>query len=795
MATWGTRYLAVGCLLLVVAGSVAGGGLLALSAPFSGTAWQTVDRGGQRTVTSPYGQATIRYDRHGVPHVSADSTEALYYAIGYVQARDRLFQMDLFRRQMAGNLSSVVGEATVESDRFHRQMDFEGAAAENWKRLRNTSLGDPIRAYAAGVNEYIDSGTLPLEFRLNDYRPQRWTPEATLLVGMRATWGLSGEFSDLRRSTVESRIPGAASLYPDRLDHDASILELAGNGRTASRATSGSSARDYRGLYESLSGFGRSAGAGSNNWVVSGNRSATGEPMLANDPHLQLYAPPVWYEMQVSGPEIRVHGVSFPGVPMTLIGQTDGVAWGITNVGADVTDLYTYEWRGDQYYYDGEWHNASVETETIHVRDGPDRTVEIRKTVQGPVIEREGKTVAVSWLGLTATREPLAFYGFNRADNMSAFRDAVHDFDLPASNIVAMSDDGQTFYRPSGTYPIRRTNGTVVRGDHVFNGSAGEGVWDGFTPYGTSNLTGQGFVDYDAVPRVENPEALGTANQRVADDPGFYLGTSSNFASPYRGMRIDQLLEANIADDGVIDHAEMRAMQRDTHSLAAEQFVPDALNATAKMSPRARRAAERLADWDFEMHKGSRAALIYDRWLDHYRNMTFADEFYPNGLDSSYYPKLWTFGKLPADSRWFDDRSTQAVETRSDIAARAMNATVREIRAEGWRNYGDVNQLRIDHPFGQVGAAQFLNYPRSPMDGGPYTLFNFRADSTPQVGSSWRMIVDPEGGVGVRPGGNSGNYWSSHYVGELSKWRHGTYRDLWTDPSGPADIKFVEESK
>jgi penicillin amidase len=150
---------------------------------------------------------------------------------------------------------------------------------------------------------------------------------------------------------------------------------------------------------------------------------------------------------------------------------------------------------------------------------------------------------------------------------------------------------------------------------------------------------------------------------------------------------------------------------------------------------------------------------------------------------------------LPADSRWFDDRSTIPVETRAEIAARAMNATVEEIDREGWNAYGDVNQLRVNHPFGGTDAAAFLNYPRQPMDGGPYTLFNFRAGSSPQAGSSWRMIVGPDFGIGVRPGGNIGNYWSDHYVGDdLRRWRLGEYRQLWTDPGGGPDIRFVEGS-
>jgi penicillin amidase len=792
MTTWGTRLLALGCLGAIVALVLFSGGLVGLSAPYSGTAWETVDDRGPTSVETPYGPATVTYDEHGVPHVEADSTAALYYAVGYVQARDRLFQMDLFRRQMAGRLSAVFGNSTVGSDSFHRQMDFEGAADRKWESLQDTGLGDPIRAYSAGVNAYIDRGPLPLEFRLNGYEPARWEPADTILVGMRATWGLSGEFSDLKRATVRDRLSGAASLYSSQLDHDSSILAGAvGGERTAGSAgdstTASRSVGDFGALYESVERFGRDPGLGSNNWVVSGNASTTGEPMLANDPHLQLLAPPVWYEMNLSAPELGVRGVAFPGAPMVLIGDTGDVAWGITNVGADVTDVYSYEWRGEEYYHDGEWRQASVENETIAVDGAPDRTITVRKTVHGPVLEREGRTVAVSWLGLTDTREPLAFYQFNRADDLGEFRDALANFDMPASNVVAASEDG-TLYRASGTYPIRRTDGEVVRGDRVFNGSADEGTWRGFTPYGESDLDGPGFVDDSRVPGVENPDLLGTANQRVADDPGFYMGTPSHFAPPFRGARVTELLD-RYRDDGGVSPAEMRAMQRDTTSRAARTFAPIALDARSEMDGDALAAADRLAEWDYRMTADSRAALVYDRWFAHFRNQTFADEFYGAGLDGSHYPNDWRLATLANDSRWFDDRTTDAVETRRDIAARAMEAAVAEIEREGWARYGDANRLEVPHPFG--GAAPFLSYPAAGPNGSGYTLFNVRTGGSPPAGSSWRMIVHPgREGQAILPGGNDGSYWSPHYDDQFADWRTGRYRALWAEADGEPDITF-----
>jgi penicillin amidase len=781
MASRWTRVGGVVCLLALAGVFVFGGQFVGLTAPFSGSAWDATDQPEGITVENPYGDATVTYDERGVPTVDAENEAALAYATGYVQARDRLFQMDLIRRLMGGRLSAVFGNATVDSDRFHRQMGFEDAAEATWQRLEGTDHGEKLSAYSAGVNRYLESQPLPLEFALNDYEPAPWEPVDTLLVGQQISWGLSGSFADLRRETIADRLPRALSLYPRRLDHNESILR---SGPGHNWTPPADSDDDVQAVYESLRAFDGGTGLGSNSWAVSGEYTESGDPILANDPHLTLTAPPVWYEMRLESPEGNVSGASFAGIPFVIIGANDDVAWGVTNVGADVTDAYTYEWRNGEYRYDGAYREPERDTETIQVADGENVEVTVERTVHGPVIERENQTVAISWAGLTATTQSRAIDDLSSAGNLSAFETALREFDLPAQNFVAVGRDGGTLYYPAGKYPIRRVDGEVVAGDRVFNGSAGHGEWEGFEPYGRSDWSG--FVDFEDIPHLDDPGYVGTANQRVVDDPGFYLGTSMSFASPYRGMRINDLLEKHTAN-GTMTRADAVEMQRDTHSVAAERFVPYIRNATGEMSPSAREAAQLLTDWDYEMNRDSRAALVFRLWLDHYRNETFADEYTANGLDESYYPRLWVLQNLPADSRWFDDRQTAGVESRSDIAARAMRKAVEERERNGYETYADYNVVDIDHQF----PVEFLDYPERPTDGSPLTVRNYRTGATP-VGSSYRFVVADSGSVAVLPGGNSANYFSDHYADQFELWRNGNYRPFPTGTDGQASITFTE---
>ena len=304
----------------IVGGGVAGGSLspvrwyLNRFAPFSGSAWRDATDRPDTRVESPYGEAELRYDDYGVAHVEADGERSLYFAAGYAQAADRLFQMDLQRRVMRGRLSAIVGERALESDEFYVRMDFAGGAAANLELLAGTPTGEAIEAFADGVNAYRENEPLPLEFGLLEYEPAPWTPVDTMLMEQQIAWGLTGSFWTLRRELVAERLgaDAAEELYPFRMDHDAPVLRDRDGGASPERSVDPSGRFDDAELLDWLSAFEPPRGVGSNSWVVSGEYTDSGAPVVANDPHLEPMAPPVWYEMNLRTDEMSVRGWRSP---------------------------------------------------------------------------------------------------------------------------------------------------------------------------------------------------------------------------------------------------------------------------------------------------------------------------------------------------------------------------------------------------------------------------------------------------------------------------------------------------
>jgi penicillin amidase len=330
-------------------------------------------------------------------------------------------------------------------------------------------------------------------------------------------------------------------------------------------------------------------------------------------------------------------------------------------------------------------------------------------------------------------------------------------------------------------------DGERVRGDRVFDGSAGHGEWAGWEPYGEADWNGSGFVPYDEVPHENDPGYVATANQRTMDDPPFYIGSSIRYADPYRGKRIYDRIEDRIRSGEPVTVEWNRDLQRDVRSEAAAQFVPHVLNATDEMSPEARAAARTMEGWDYRMERDSEAALYFALIRERIRNATFFDEFHPEGLGPGYYPHRWTVGELPADSRWFDDVRTPERETRDDVVARAMERAVAEAEREGYETYGDYNVVDLDHQF----PVEALDYPEAPTDGSTFTVFNFDRGPGTQTGSSWRMVATTdEDSVGVVPGGQSGVYYSPHYRDQLDAWREGEYRPISFEVTGRTTIVF-----
>ncbi len=773
--------------------------LLGQFAPLSGTAWDAADRSLSDRVASPYGEATVRYDGNGVPSIDADEEPAAYFAVGYVQAFDRLAQLDLQRRVMRGQVSELAGEGTLEDDEFHVAMDFAGAAEATWKYVAETPAGPLVEAYADGVNAAIEGEALPLEFELLGYEPDPWTPVDSMLMEKQISWDLTGNFGELRRALVADRLGEDVleELFPERLDHDVPILREPTDAETIEETEVTGSVSDGDvldpALTDWLSRFESPTGVGSNSWVVSGEHTESGRPIVAYDPHLTLMVPPLWYEQHVETPETSVRGATFPGVPFVIAGANDRGTWSFTNVGADVLDCYTYEIDadGERYRYDGEWREFDREEREIAVAGGDDRTVEVRKTVHGPVLEREDRTVGVAWTGHTATRTTEAIYEYERSDGLEELLEATRKFDLPTQNLVYADADGRTLYYATGKLPIREIDGETVSGNRLFDGSAGEGEWEGFEPFGESSW--DGFVPFEEKPHAIDPDVLATANQRVVDDPDHYVGVA--YATPYRGARIYDRLDDAVESDEPTDLEFHRELQNDVYDGRAEQLVPELLEALAERiedgdehdgESDLEDAREVLADWDYGMDADSRGALLFARWMDRFRELVVEPDFGDADLDESYYPNDWVIATLPADSQFFEDRS------RAETMVDALEDARDEIDAADWETYGDWNSTRvIEHPFG--AEAPFLNYPERPADGSRATVKNYRVDSA--VGASWRMVVEPGGAAtAVLPGGNSGDYFSDHYGDQLEDWLANDQKPMDRSLEGEPDVVFEEGS-
>jgi penicillin amidase len=810
----------------IVGGGVVGGslspvrGYLDRFAPFSGSAWEDATDRTNRRVESPYGEATVSYDDYGTAHVEvegegeAGNEQALYFAVGYAQAADRLFQMDLQRRVMQGRLSEVVGEATLDSDEFHVQMDFAGGAEANLELLDGTPTGDAIEAFAEGVNACRENEALPLEFGLLDYEPDPWTPADTMLMEQQISWGLTGNFRTLRRELLARKLGEDAvdRLYPFRMDHDSPIIRNESRGSdTPEERRTVSPSGDFgdAALLDWLAEFESPPGVGSNSWVVSGEHTESGNPIVANDPHLTLMAPPVWYEMNLRTDDVSVRGVTFPGVPFVVIGENHAGAWGFTNAGADVIDFYTYETddSDDRYRYRGEWREFETEERTIPVSDRSDRTVTVRKTVHGPVIEREGQRVGVAWTGHTATETSRAIHLYSKSDGMDDFLAATRKMDLPTQNVVYADREGNTLYYVTGRIPIRTIDaaersaasdrqsesaddGEEVWGTRVFDGSAGEAEWEGYEPFGVSSW--EGFVPFEEKPHLIHPEYVGTANQRITDDPAHYIG--ERFATPYRGQRLYDLLDRRAASEEPVTPEFMKRLQRDTLSERANQLLGELVTAIEEAEREGLSdVAETLRAWDARMDRDSRAALVFVRWFEQFRTEAFADEFEREGLDDSYFPNDWVLATLPEDSRWFGDGAGDGDSDedgdggRTEVMVRALRTAIERI--EDGATYGDYNTTEpVTHPFDQ----SFLNYPAHPTDGSAYTLNNYRKESA--VGSSWRMVCpmgEGEESVSVLAGGNSGEYFSDHYDDQLRMWADGEYKSMSREIRGETAIRFA----
>ncbi|MEX2181946.1 MAG: penicillin acylase family protein [Gemmatimonadaceae bacterium] len=746
----------------------------------------------------------VKYDARGVPHIFAKAENDAYRALGWVHARDRLFQMELTQRAVAGTMAELVGERALPLDRDSRGLGLAAAAEAKWAAIpAGSEARAAVESYMEGVNAYVrgmQPEDLPLEYRLLGRKPRQFNPVDTYYLLARMSQTLSYQQGELRFNAVEQMVGRAAAVA--LLPIDAPIQEpiepVPGRRQariaptrfpapelaTGARIAEARRWRDAADLVASADGRARESGstirgdgvAGSNNWAVAPSRTASGFALLAGDPHLPLTLPSIWYEahLVVEG-GIDVYGVTLPLSPIIPIGFNRDVAWTATNTGNDVVDFYREtvndSLRPTQYRLDGAWRALGVRVETYRAPSGRVIAVDtLLSTHRGPLHQTALGWVSVRWTAREVSDEGEAFWRAARTTSARDWYAAMERYRTPAQNFLVADRAGTIGIRSTGRYPIRPGSGT---GNVVFDGSTSASDWVGDRPlnwYPQALSPAQGY--------------LASANQQPMDPavrPG-YVGT--DWPSPWRAMRINTLLRAHPAMTPDL----MRQFQTDPRS----EVTPFVMTALGEARVAAERAGTWTADdatamafleaWDATFTPGAGGAVLFDALLSSLTRLTWDELVIPGENRRVATPAQMMLTRLLADpgSAWWDDRSTPDVrEDRDQILLAALRDAWSRTRSRfgnderTWK-WSDARPANIPHllrlpGFGREGLA---------VTGGPETLSPMPGGG---YGASWRFVVElgPEiRAWGTYPGGQSGNPVSARYDDRLALWQRGELSEL-----------------
>ncbi|MBU6351127.1 MAG: penicillin acylase family protein [Chloroflexi bacterium] len=728
------------------------------------------------------GPIEIIRDAEGVPHIYATTDHDAFYGLGYVHAQDRLWQMEMQRRIGAGRLSEILGEATLSIDKFQRTLGYYRAAQADLNIIEARSR-QALEAYAAGVNQWLSEGhTLPPEFVLLGVKPTPWQPVDSLVWQKMMSWDLGGNYDvellyqQLAQAVGPER---TAQLLPDYPAEGVSVL--AGLDFDSQAAAS---LLSIDRLLET--GFGHGGReAGSNNWVVAGSRTATGLPLLADDPHLGTSIPSIWYLAELQGETLHVVGATFPGLPAVVIGHNERVAWGVTNMGPDVQDLYVERLNPanpNQYAVDGSWQTIQVVEEVIEV-DGKEQPLRwaARSTRHGPLISDVSDTgvpLALQWTALQPGDTTIdAFISGNYANNWTEFVTALEKFVTPSQNFVYADVDGNIGYYAPGRIPIRAEG---------HDGRAPVPGW-------SSAYEWQGFIPFAELPQLYNPPEgyIATANNRVVDDSYPYL-LGTDWAPPYRAERIVELLEQPARKGDKLTLADMLAMQADQTSTQVRMLLPFLLE-TPPQNERQAAAIELLHTFDGEMRRDSAAAALYQAWMVHLERALFEDD-----LRASLFEEMSTRANPifltnilndPAlGAVWCDQVLTAPVESCTDTAQHALDAALDDLSARMGETMSDWRWDRIHltqyphNPFSEVDLLKGI-FHRSIANGGDRYTVNVApvqlAEPYLQNNSpGYRQVVDLADFNNSRfmiTTGQSGNVLSEHYDNLIRRHRDVEY--------------------
>jgi len=757
------------------------------------------------------GKVTVRFDSLGTPNIAANSDVDAFRALGYLHARERLWQMETLRRAAFGRLSEVFGGVTYGTDRFLRSLDI-GRAADSSLALVPPGTLEILDAYLAGVNAWIAHPTRPLppEFQILRFAPEPWTRRDVAGVARIMAWDLAAAYTELGLARARAIVgpERVTELFPDypadapvTLQPGTYTYRAVGGRGTGGQGTPGHVGRGHSSRAVPSAGLALrdipeipplaaevltavAMARASNAWVIGPAHSRSGKPILANDPHLELRAPALWYLVAIESPSYQVAGVTIPGLPPVILGHNRAIAWAWTNLEADDVDYVIERMTPDsaQVLTTHGMVPVEVEYDTIRVRNAAPQPFTLRRTAHGPLVPRDGvagpprdgmiETVAMRWTAHVPSDEMTAILALDRASDWASFLDAARRLKVPEQNWLYADTAGNIGYAATGRIPVRRSGNGLL----PTPGWTDEGAWDR-------------FLDFDELPRSLNPPEgfIVSANNRVAG-PGYPWMFTADWAPPYRVRRIRELLSSG----GPFSADDVQRMQLDTLDVFARS-LKDLAATSAERAGFADRAAL-LRAWDGTAGADLEAPTLFYVWYRALQRLTFEDEL-GRPMTPSSRLHTWLFA---GSSPWFDDTRTREVEDLPALAERAMREAV---PMAGRRRWGAVHETVSRHAMGEARPLDLLlrlNVGPFPRAGSPYTVdvAGFGALTPPFLNTdaaSMRHVVDmadPDAGRFILPTGSSGNPFSRHYRDQAPRWMRG---ELVTVPISPSKVSMAEE--
>lgn len=723
----------------------------------------------------------IFFDDKMIPHVFAKNDYDVYYAQGYVTAKHRLWQMDFQTRFAAGRLCEVVGDKAIEVDRYQRRMGMVYGAENSLKgMMANPKSREMILAYTAGINDYIHSlkkGKLPLEYKILDFKPEDWTPLkcALLLKQMSAVLAMGSDEFYMTNILKKYGPEITRDLFPDYPFKESPIIPV-GTKWDFNPLPIPATPSGYTDMMTgNIKTAQKIEGIGSNNWAVNGSKTETGSPILANDPHLDLSLPSIWYQIQLNAPGLNSYGVSLPGAPGIIIGFNKDIAWGVTNVAADVLDFYQIKFKDNthqEYWYNNSWKKTTKRLENIKIRGAADEIDTVYYTHQGPVVYLQKAKYskannvpignALRWIAHDQSNELMTFYYLNRGKNYADYRKALTFYTAPAQNFIFASAENDIAITPNGKFPLKWKN----QGKFILDGSDPGNDWQGWIPASQN-------------PTVKNPPRnfVSSANQS-STDPTYPYYINWEFAPYERGQRINDRLAAMTK----INADSMRNLQTDSYSIMAEDVIPHILPLidASKLNATQKEGLSYITKWNKYFEAKEIGASIFDLWTKRLSYDIWDDDFTIAEIPMRYPSRDRTIELIRKDpnSKWFDNVKTSRKETLTDLVNESFKFACDSLErkygpiGKNW-NWGDVKGTNVPH------LAKIPGFGSKKLAiGGAKSTVNAMSETN---GPSWRMVIELGKNVkghGVYPGGQSGNPGSKFYDNMIDTWAEGKLNPL-----------------